>query len=123
MNPKEFSWEEDQTVTVTNPTGSDYPFKVHNKDYMVKGGQTVKMPGYIAWVYVYGLASLLAQADKQFSRWNEEGFRNQYYDQVVIGADDVVQEVVVQPQVEAVTFDEPNETVKPEARRGRPPRA
>lgn len=118
MNPKEFSWAEDQSVTVTNPTDKDYPFKVHNKEYMIKAGQTAKMPGYIAWVYVYGLASQIAQADKTFSRWNEEGFRTQYYEKLVVGADDVVQTIVSEPTVE--TFADPESKTPEQVKRGRP---
>lgn len=103
MNPKEFSWGEDQQVTVTNPTKADYHFKVHSKDYVVDAGATVKMPGFMAWVYVYGLSSQMAQADKEFMHWNEEGFRKQYYEKLVAGADDLVQAVEKQPQIEPMS--------------------
>lgn len=124
MNPKEFSWAEDQTVTVVNPTDKPFNFKVHNKDYVVQAGQTAKMPGYIGWVYVYGLASQLCQDAKEFGRWNEEGFRKKYYDKVVVGADDVVQQVVVEPTVEDATDLgvgelDTNSTAQSGARRGR----
>lgn len=104
MNPKEFDWKEDQQVTVTNPTKADYKFLVHSKEYIVPAGQTAKMPGYIAWVYVYGLASQMAQADNNFLHWNEEGFRKTYFDKVVAGKEDVVQAVVPEPTVEPVEF-------------------
>ena len=105
MKPTEFSWTEDQQVTVTNPTADTYRFKVHNKDYELGAGQTAKMPGYIAWVYVYGLATQLAQADGKFSSWNEEGFRQQYYEKLVAGADPIVQQVVVEPQSQVEVLD------------------
>lgn len=108
MNPKEFGWKEDQQITVTNPTKSDFKFQVHSKSYAVKAGQTAKMPGYIAWMYVYKLATQMAQDNKDFMHWNEEGFRQRYYDKIVVGADDVIQTLEPEPQVEAVeTFDEP----------------
>ena len=113
MNPKEFSWAEDQQVTVTNPTKNDYKFKVHSKDYQVNAGATAKMPGYIAWVYVYGLATQIAQDDNVFNRWNEEGFRNKYYDMIVAGTDDIVQ------SVEAVTPESVTNFGVPEVKRGR----
>jgi hypothetical protein len=102
MNPQDFSWSEDQQVTVTNPTTKTYHFKVHNKDYAVEAGQTVKMAGYMAWLYVHGLATQMCQADDKFSRWNEEGFRQEYYDKLVAGADELVKEVEVEPVIEPV---------------------
>ncbi len=132
MNPKEFPWEEDQQVTVTNPTQKDFKFQVHSKEYEVKAGDTVKMPGFIAWLYVYGIASLMCQADNQFNRWNEEGFRNTYYERVIVSTEDVVQVVVPEPKVESFTSEpvpaapEPHKPTedpdKPEVRRGRPPK-
>jgi hypothetical protein len=104
MNPDEFNWTEDQQVTVTNPTDKDYQFKVHNKDYQVGARKTAKMPGYIAWVYVYGLATQLAQRDDKFNRWNEEGFRQQYYDKITAGVDNLIQTVeeVPEPTIEVL---------------------
>ena len=96
MNPKDFPWKTEQSVTVTNPTTDDYRFQVYSKWYEVKAGQTAKMPGYIAWLYVYGLACKMSQADKTWSRWNEEGFRDTYYQKIVVAADEVVQ--VVKPE-------------------------
>jgi hypothetical protein len=107
MNPKEFSWTEDQQVTVTNPTSENYKFKVHGKEYELGAGRTAKMPGFMAWVYVYGLASQLAQADGVFNRWNEEGFRQEYYERLVAGYDALVQTVEVEPQPVIETLDEP----------------
>lgn len=120
MNPKDFDWKEDQQVIVKNPTDVDYKFKVHSKDYMVKAGQTAKMPGYIAWVYASGLATKMAQEtnvveDKDgkktsdWQHWNEEGFRQQYYDKIVVRAEATVQEVVAEPESEVETFEEPVE--------------
>jgi hypothetical protein len=102
MNPKEFDWDESQQVTVTNPTKENYSFKVHSKDYEVGAGETVKMPGFIAWVYVYGLATQMAQADNNWIHWNEEGFRQQYYEKITVRADAVIETVVPEPKVEPV---------------------
>lgn len=118
MNPKDFSWTEEQSVTVTNPTEKDYTFMVHSKPYVVKAGQTARMPGYIAWVYTYGLATQMSQADKTWGRWNEEGFRNKYYDRIVVGADNVVEFVAPEPEVEVETF--PEGKAPKEVKRGRP---
>jgi hypothetical protein len=118
INPKEFDWAEDQQVTVTNPTSDTYKFKVHSKDYEVGSGETVRMPGYIAWVYVYGLSSQLCQAAGEFNRWNEEGFKQTYYQRLVVGADDVIQQIVKQPSVEKVETEETpeGETEEPESK-------
>ena len=85
------------------------------------------MAGFIAWIYVYGQASKMAQADGVFNRWNEEGFRQQYYDKFVAGMDSVVQVVEVAPQVEIQTYDPPAPGTganypdpKPQVKRGRP---
>lgn len=104
MNPKEFKWSEDQQVTVVNPTKDDFKFMVHSKEYVIGAGRTAKMPGYIAWMYVYKLATKMAINAGDFNRWNEEGFRNKYYDKLVAGTDEVVQTVELDPVVE--TFDE-----------------
>jgi hypothetical protein len=107
MNPQDFAWSEDQQVTVTNPTGEPYDFQVHGKAYQVGPGKTVKMAGYIAWVYVYNMASRLCQDADEWNRWNEENFRQQYYDKVVIGQDELIQAVEVQEDPAAVeTFEE-----------------
>jgi len=124
MDPKEFSWTEDQQVTVTNPTTETYKFKVHNKEYELGAGQTAKMPGYIAWVYVYGLSTQIAQAENVFNRWNEEDFRQSFYERLVVGTDNLIQKVVVEsePEVTVLGDDEeegeeestqPDKTVKP----------
>lgn len=96
MNPLEFSWKEDQQVTVTNPTAETYKFRVHSKEYELGAGKSAKMPGYIAWVYVYGLASKMCQADGNFNRWNEEGYRQEYYEKLVAGVDALVQDVQIE---------------------------
>jgi hypothetical protein len=107
MNPKEFNWSEDQQVTVTNPTDQPYRFKVHNKDYQLGAHKSAKMPGYIAWVYVYGLASQLAQADDVFARWNEEELRQEYFAKVVKNVEQIVNEIEEEPEDFAgATFDE-----------------
>lgn len=135
MNPDDFSWTEEQSVTVTNPTSQPFKFMVHSKEYEVGAGQTAKMPGYIAWMYVYGLASQLSQADGNWSRWNEEGFRQEYYGKVVVGADAVVQTIEVEPAPLVQTFDDEEEaedaapvpgtgqSYEPKATRGRPAKA
>lgn len=112
MNPGEFSWKEDQQVTVTNPTATDYHFKVHNKEYVLGAGKSAKMPGYIAWVYVYGLSTQLVQADGKFNRWNEEEFRKEYYEKLVVGVDEIMQPVQEAPTPAVHTFDE-EESSKP----------
>lgn len=109
MDPKDFSWTEDQQVTVINPTSESFKFKVHAKEYQVGAGKSAKMPGYIAWVYVYGMASQLCQEDKEFMRWNEEGFRQTYYEKVVSGVDPVMQDIQVEEQPLVTTLDEPEE--------------
>lgn len=114
MNPLEFSWTEDQQITVTNPTAETYKFKVHSKEYQIEPGRSAKMPGYIAWVYVYGLSTQLAQADGVFNRWNEEGFRQEYYEKLVSGVDPVMQAVEIEPQPLVETLDEPAEQSEPE---------
>lgn len=123
MNPKDFTWKQDQQVTVTNPTENDFKFKVHSKEYLVGAGQTAKMPGYIAWVYVHKLATQMAQKDNAFIHWNEEGFRQKYYEKIAVGADDIVQSFTPEPQVEPLsdTVEETSteSSVKPmRARRG-----
>lgn len=106
MNPKDFWWKEDQQITVTNPTNETHKFKVHNKAYQLGAGKTAKMPGYIAWVYVYEMAVKLCQADGTFNRWNEEGYRKVYFEKLVAGVDNVIQDVEEQPEPDVSTFDE-----------------
>jgi hypothetical protein len=105
MDPKEFSWSEDQQVTVTNPTAKPYKFMVHGKAYEVGAGKTVKMPGYIAWVYVYGQSVKAMQDDGTFTSLNDEGFKQTYYEKFVAGVDSVIQQVQeVEPEVN--TFED-----------------
>lgn len=111
MNPKEFKWSEDQQVTVVNPTKDDFKFQVHSKEYVVEAGRMAKMPGYIAWMYVYKLATKMATEAGDFIRWNEEGFRDTYYDKLVAGTDDLIQKVEVQPVITQVDIAEDEEVV------------
>lgn len=113
MDPKEFNWTEDQQVTVTNPTADVYNFQVHGKAYQLGSGKTAKMAGYIAWVYVYGMAGKLCQEAGEWARWNEENFRKEYYDKVVVGADETVQTVEVQEDPGKVETFEADETPAP----------
>jgi hypothetical protein len=101
MNPKEFDWREDQQVTVTNPTAADFLFQGVNKKFVVKAGQTVKLNGYVAMLFVYKLAIQMAQNDGQFINFIDEDFRKKYYDKLVVGVDEDVQIVDVQPINEA----------------------
>ena len=126
MNPKEFWWTEDQTVTVTNPTPEDFNFKVHNKDYMIGAGQTAKnVPGFVAWVYVYGQGFKAAMTDGKSDSWNEEGFRRQYFEKFVAGVDASFEIVQEDSEPAIRTFDSPSasteEPTELEApKRGRP---
>lgn len=104
MNPKEFSWTEDQQVTVTNPTSAPFTWQVHGKSYRLEAGKTAKMPGFIAWIYVYNQALAAAQADSEFSQWNDEGFRQKYFDRFVAGVDDLVQIVEEEAAPEVTVF-------------------
>lgn len=106
MKPKEFSWTEDQQVTVTNPTPVTHKFKVHSKEYELGAGKMAKMPGYIAWVYVYEMAVKMAQEDKVFNRWNEEGFRKEYFEKLVSGVDPLMQAVEIEEQPLVQTLDD-----------------
>jgi hypothetical protein len=110
MNPKDFSWSEDQRVVVTNPTDKDYNFKVHNKDYTVKAGGSVKMPGFIAWKYVYDMAAQSAQDDGDFVNWGVEGVRKQHFEKFVTSIEDTVQQVEDVKPVELETVSTPKET-------------
>lgn len=131
MDPKQFSWTEDQQVTVTNPTSTDHKFKVHGKEYQVRAGETAKMVGYIAWSYVHGLAFQMVQNDGLIIRWNEEGFRKAYFDKIVVGTDEAVSTVEPEPTIETLSSpvedDEIVETViqpmTAEVKRGRPAKA
>lgn len=112
MKPEQFSWTEDQTVTVINPTKETHQFKVHNKAYEVGGGKSARMPGYMAWVFVYEMAVKLCQDDGKFNRWNEEEFRQEYFKLAVAGADPVLQDiqpVEEKPLVEPVEDDDTEE--------------
>jgi hypothetical protein len=101
-----FSWTEDQHITVINPTSEDFKFKVHAKEYQLGAGKSAKMPGYIAWVYVYNMASQLCQADNKYNSWNEEGFRQKYYEKLVVGVDAIVQDVVDEPEPAVHVFED-----------------
>lgn len=85
MNPKDFEWTEEQQVTVTNPTAERFTWQVHGKEYSLEGGQAASMPGYLAWVYVYGQACLAAQAEKMWDQWNDLPIRKEFYARFVAG--------------------------------------
>lgn len=127
MNPDRFSWTEDQQVTVTNPTGEDFRWKVHGKEYMLGAGKSAKMPGFIAWLYVYNQALKAAQEDGMFNRWNDEGFQEMYYERFVAGVDEIMQIVESEPEPEVTVFgdatDTPPVTESEAPRRGRPAKA
>jgi hypothetical protein len=131
MNPKEFAWNESQQITVVNPTANIVTFQVHGKQYELGAGQSAKMPGYLAWIYVYNAAAKLCQADKQFERWNEEEIRKEYYDKFVVGVEPLVQEIKIEKSlVETLDDDSVSSTEttttppndEGQRRRGRPAR-
>lgn len=105
MNPKEFNWTADQQVVVINPTSKAFRFQVHSKWYEVPAGKTVKMPGFIAWSYVYKLAVEMAVAAKDFDKWNEDGVHQEYYDKVVVSVEEIIQQVV-EAEKDVTTFDD-----------------
>lgn len=110
MNPKEFNWQADDQVTVVNPTDETFRFQVHSKLYEVAAGQKARMPGYIAWLYCYKMAQQLITADGQLQHWNDEGFRNKYYNRLVQGTENTIQAIQDEPEPEAETFEpEPDE--------------
>lgn len=122
MNPKEFDWDDSQQVTVTNPTAKNFKFKVYNKEYEVKSGQTVKMPGYHAMLFVHGLAMVMSQDDNVFSSMIDEEFRQSYYNKLIVGRDEMMQ------TIEPEQFDDHNEEteeseVKTPVKRGRRPKS
>lgn len=107
MDPKQFNWKADQQITVKNPTKDNFRFQVHSKWYEVNAGQTAKMPGYIAWLYVYKLATKMAIEAGDFRHWNEEGFRQRYFDKIVTGVDSVIQTIVPElPPAETFESDD-----------------
>lgn len=72
------------------------------------------MPGYIAWLYVYGLATQLAQADGTWYRWNEEEFRQEYYQKLIAGVAPIVETIEVEPQPEVEVVDDDSDNDLPE---------
>lgn len=110
MDPKQFNWKADQQITVTNPTKDNFRFQIHSKWYEVEAGQTVKMPGYIAWLYVYKLATKMALAAGDFKHWNEENFRQRYFDKLVLGVDSVIQAIT--PELPPAETFEADDTVE-----------
>jgi hypothetical protein len=94
MNPKDFDWDQDQQVTVTNPTAKAHSFQVHSKFYEVGPHETVRMPGFMAWVFVYTLALELAQRAGEYeNKWNDASVRQRYYNKVIVGADELIQKI------------------------------
>lgn len=117
MKPKDFEWKEEDQVTVINPNDSEYRFKVHNKDYVISAHSKAQMPGYMAWVCVYGMASKAAQVEKEFEHWNEDDVRSKYYSRFVDSYKPVINEVLEEPANEdAISLDLP-ETTKPIAKK------
>ena len=105
MNPLDFNWTAEQQVTVINPTDEAYNWKVHGKAYRLDAHKKAKMPGFIAWLYVYGQALNACQKDDKFGSWNDEGFKQTYFERFVDSVDEIVQEVV-EPEPEVNTFQE-----------------
>lgn len=105
MNPKDFSWSENQQVTVTNPTDEPFKFKVHNKDYQLGARKTGRMPGFIAWVYCYNMGQQLALADGRFDEWNDVSLRQEYYEKVFVDADELVQTIEEEPEPAVTSLD------------------
>lgn len=94
MNPKDFDWGTDQQVTVQNPTSKTHSFQVHSKFYEVGPNETVRMPGFMAWVFVYTLALELAQKAGEYeNKWNDITVRQKYYNKVIVGADELIQKI------------------------------
>lgn len=112
MNPKDFDWSESQQVTVTNPTAIAFTWQVHGKEYTLEAGQSASMPGYLAWVCVYGQACLAAQADKKWDQWNDIPVRQEYYGKFVAGVQPLMQTVKVEKSLVETVDDDPGDIGK-----------
>jgi hypothetical protein len=121
MNPQEFPWTADQQVTVKNTTEHDHHFMVHGKSYLVRAHKASRFAGYIAWIYVYEMAVKQAQADGKFESWNDEGFREPYYQKFVQKVDALAEEVPIEEDIEADTGDEVDLEDTPEEPPNPPP--
>jgi hypothetical protein len=110
MNPLEFDWTDSQQVTITNPTAEDHIWKVYGKEYRLPAGRSAQVPGYIAWIYVYNMAAMAAQADKKWDRWNEIEVRKDYFAKFVVGIQPIIQEIELEPDpVQLVDEDDDEE--------------
>lgn len=100
MNPREFGWDRDQQITVKNPTKNDFKFQVNSKYYQVNAGKSAKMPGFIAWTYVYKISQQMALEAGDFQHWNDINVRKRYFSNVVVDKGQLIQSVDEQPEPE-----------------------
>lgn len=110
MNPKDFDWTEAQQVTVTNPTSEPFIWQVHGKQYTLEAGQSASMPGYLAWVYVYGQSTKMAQEDKRWGEWNDIPVRKEYFAKFVAGVQPIIRTVQIEKSLVETLDDEDDDS-------------
>jgi hypothetical protein len=52
------------------------------------------------------MAQTAAEQEGKFNRWNDEGFKQEYFNRFVVGADELVQTVEEEPEPDVQVFDE-----------------
>lgn len=102
-----------EIVEVLNPRTVDYVFqatvdtgidvstgrmKAEARRYMVKAGGSERFPGPIANMYLDQMSRILAQEDNRFDRMIDPSERAKYYDQLIVGTDDLISSYNELPQ-------------------------
>ncbi len=116
-----------QTVTVLNPTKDDYEFQImvdvgvdrstgklrtDAKKYLVKAGEMERFPGYVANMYLDGMAKKLAQEDPKLGLGAVVNFhtRAKLYDDLIADVDDLLNKQYVPFEEDTATADKVEET-------------
>lgn len=122
---EKYNFDNLKMVTVLNPTPNDFTFaitmetsvdisngqmKSETREYVVKAGDKMRLPGVAANLYLDQLSKLMAQEEDRFSLYPDFAERAKYYDDLIIEVEDMLGAFQNLPQYE----DQPVATTKDE---------
>lgn len=115
---EKYNYDNLKMVTVLNPNSEDFPFSItmetsvdisngqmksETREYVVKAGEKMRLPGVAANLYLDQMSKLIAQQEDRFSLYPDFAERAKYYDDLIIEVEDLLGAFQNLPQYEEQT--------------------
>jgi len=125
---EKYNYDNLKMVTVVNPTSDDFTFditmetsvdisngqmKSETRQYVVKAGDKLRLPGVAANLYLDQMAKKIAQDEDRFSLYPDFAERAKYYDDLIIDVDDLLGVYQTLPQYDEKPVEEANKVEEP----------